>query len=244
MRKFNEKINRFLQKAKLQLSQKKATRNDFINWLTFAVAGMLSDGNLYCFEYAIANLPSDSPIIEIGSFCGLSTNLMSYYLRKHNKKNKLITADKWIFEGAELNEKFLDQTNISYKQYSEFVKKEYINNISFFSKENLPFTIEQFSDDFFTLWNEKKLEKDVLGREVQLGGTISYAYIDGNHTYEFAKRDFQNVDKHLELGGFILFDDSADYSGWDVNRVVQEVKKSGKYEVVLKNPNYLFKKIA
>ncbi len=244
MRNFIDKINWFLQKVKLQLYQKKSTKNDFINWLTFAVAGMLSDGNLYCFEYAISNLPSDNPIIEIGSFCGLSTNLMSYYLRKHNKKNKLITADKWIFEGAELKEEFLDKTNISHKQYSEFVKKEYINNISFFSKENLPFTIEHFSDDFFKLWNEKKMEMDVLGREVQLGGKISYAYIDGNHTYEYAKRDFENVDKYLEIGGFILFDDSADYSGWEVNRVAQEVKKSGKYEVVLKNPNYLFKKVA
>jgi hypothetical protein len=244
MRKIFNKINRIAQKGILQISQKKATRNDFINWLTFACAGMLSDGNLYCFEYAIANLPSESPIIEIGSFCGLSTNLMSYYLRKYNKKNKLITADKWIFEGAESKEKFLDQSNITFKQYSEFVKKEYIKNISFFSKENMPFTIEQFSDDFFKLWNEKKLEKDVLGREIQLGGNISYAYIDGNHTYDYTKRDFENVDKHLELGGFILFDDSADFSGWEVNRVVQEVKKSGKYEVILKNPNYLLKKIA
>lgn len=90
----------------------------------------------------------------------------------------------------------------------------------------------------------KKNEIDVCGREIQLGGKISFAYIDGNYTYEYAKRDFENADKYLENGGFILFDDSGDNSGWEVCKVIEEIKQAGKYQVIINNPNYLIKKIS
>jgi len=240
MKKQLKKIAYFLLGKKRAKAQKKAKPHEFINWLRFANAGMLNNGNIYCIEYAIENLPSDNPIIEIGSFCGLSTNLISFYLRKNGKTNKLITSDKWIFEGA----KDLEGGLITNEGYREFVKEAYIRNISFFSKDRLPFTIEQFSDDFFKLWEANKEVVDVLNRPIQLGGKISFAFIDGNHTYEYAKRDFENVDKYLERGGFILFDDSGDDSEWEVVKVIDEIKRSGKYEVIVNNPNYLIKKIA
>ena len=233
---------RLFLKLKYQFTQRQTEPHDFINWLKFLNTGMLDNGNIYCFEYVIKNLPSNNPIIEIGSFCGLSTNLISFYLRKFNKSNNLITSDRWILADADVPN-FLEESNITRSQYETFVKETYIRNISFFSKDHLPYTIEQFSDDFFKLWSEEKLVTDVIGRKVQLGGKISFAYIDGNHTYEYAKRDFENVDKYLEIGGFILFDDSADYSDWEVCQVIEEIKKGGKYEIIIHNPNYLVKKI-
>lgn len=222
---------------------KYADTPDFITWLRFANAGMLQEGNIYCFEYAIERLPSESPVIEIGSFCGLSTNIISFYLRKHRKPNKLITSDKWIFEGGEDPNKNLGGSNIPHRDYKKFVKETFIRNVSFFSKDHLPYTIEEFSDSFFDLWKAGKEETDVLGRKVQLGGPISFAYIDGNHTYEYAKRDFRNTDKFLEVGGFILFDDSSDLSPFGVGKVIDEIKASSKYQVILKNPNYLVQKV-
>ena len=53
---------------------------------------------------------------------------------------------------------------------------------------------------------------------------------------------FANCDEYLEGGGFLLFDDSSDGSGYEVCRVVQEVLKNGRYELVAKNPNYFFRK--
>jgi hypothetical protein len=93
------------------------------------------------------------------------------------------------------------------------------------------------------MWGHTETVKDVLEREIQLGGKISFAYIDGNHSYEFAKRDFENVDKYLETGGFILFDDSSDDSQWEVRRVIEEIKRNSNYEVIIKNPNYLIRKM-
>ncbi|MFN6946600.1 MAG: class I SAM-dependent methyltransferase [Cytophagaceae bacterium] len=218
--------------------------HQYVGYIKHANAGFLHHGNVYCFDYAIKNLPSDNPIIEIGSFCGLSTNIMSFYLRQHSKINRLITSDKWMFEGVGNQDGFLETSSLKHSEYRQYIKDSYIRNIKFFSSQNLPFTIEEFSDDFFKLWESNTLSKDVLGREVQLGGPISFSYIDGNHTYPFAKRDFINTDKFLEKGGFVLFDDSADSSEWNgVKKLMKEVKASGRYELIIRNPNYLFRKI-
>ena len=57
-----------------------------------------------------------------------------------------------------------------------------------------------------------------------------------------ARRDFENCDKYLEPGGFLLFDDSGDGTTWEVCRVVQEVVRSGRYHLVRHKPNYFFQK--
>jgi len=214
----------------------------YMSWLTFANAGMLKRGNAYCFDYAVRNLPSASPIVEIGSFCGLSTNMITYMKEKHGAKNRFITCDKWLFEGAEGGGMLGDSRTISHADYREFVKDTYIRNVRMFSRYDMPYTIEALSDEFFKAWSANEQRTDVLGREITLGGAISFCYIDGNHSYDFAKRDFENADIHLEPGGFLLFDDSGDESGWEVRRVVQEVMDTGRYDLVAKNPNYFFRK--
>jgi hypothetical protein len=216
-------------------------KDTFVAWLTFANAGMLHAGNVYCFDYAIRNLPSAAPIVEIGSFCGLSTNAINYLKRRSGARNRLFTADKWLFEGAVFGYT-VGQSAITHDEYQAFVKESFRRNVEFFSREDLPYTIEMLSDEFFDAWREKRPVKDVFNRDIELGGAISFCYIDGNHTYDFARRDFEHADEFLEPGGFLLFDDSADGSGWEVCKVVQEVATLGRYEIVMKNPNYLFRK--
>lgn len=218
------------------------TWTPYLSWLTFANAGMLVRGNVGCIEYALGHLPSASPLIEIGSFCGLSTNIIGYFKQRLGIRNTLITCDKWEFEGADSGKLLDNSTPLTHSEYREFVKASYLRNIQTFSRTDLPYTIEAFSDEFFQLWAAGAERQDVLGRSLRLGGPISFAFIDGNHTYEFARRDFENCDRYLEPGGFLLFDDSADGSDWEVCRVVREVAKSGRYELVARNPNYLFRK--
>ena len=216
--------------------------DEYVKWLCFANAGMFHRGNLYCFDYAIRNLPSEAPIVEIGSFCGLSTNLLSYYKQRHGVPNPLITCDKWEFAGAQ-EEGTVGDSSINHSDYRAFVKETYSRNIKMFSRETLPYTVEMLSDGFFEAWRRSANATDILGRSIQLGGPISFCYIDGNHTYEYAKRDFENCDEFLEPGGFVFFDDSSDGAPWDVPKVVATVRKSRRYELVIKNPNYLFRKI-
>jgi hypothetical protein len=221
----------------------KTISDEYINWLTFANAGMLSKGNIYSMRFAIENLPSESPVLEIGSFCGLSTNVMSYLLSAQGKKNRIISCDKWLFEGSE-NGGNLGDSEISHHHYREFVKSTFMRNVEFFSPNNKPYTIERTSDELFAIWEKGEMICDIFGRDISLGGKISFCYIDGNHTYEFAKRDFYHVDQYLELGGFVLFDDSSDMDPFGLTKLMKEVKRNHDYELVMKNPNYLFKKIS
>lgn len=220
-----------------------AAWTDYMNWLNYANAGMICRGNVQCFDHAVQNLPSEAPMIEIGSFCGLSTNVLTHLKDKHGRLNALITCDRWLFEGvADQYKRLADTSSITHAEYRMFVKDAYMRNVRFFSRSNLPFTVELLSDEFFACWEHGDTRKDVLGREIRLGGPISFAYIDGNHEYEYARRDFLNCDRYLERGGYILFDDSADGSGFGVCRVVDEVIATDRYELLTKKGNYFFRK--
>jgi hypothetical protein len=218
----------------------KKVEDEYLNWLRFANAGMLDPGNVYAMKHVIKNLPTRDPIIEIGSFCGLSTNVLSYFLRKEKRENIFFCSDKWIFEGSE-NTTFLGLSDISSRDYKSFVKDTFIRNIYFFSP-NRPHPIELFSDEFFEKWANKSEVIDVFNQSIKLGGYISFCYIDGNHTYDFAKRDFENVNQYLVPGGFILFDDSSDSNPFGLTKLMKEIKHRSDYSLVMKNPNYLFQK--
>ena len=227
----------------LQYLTTKSIQDEYIDWLSFANAGMLHKGNVFCMDYAIKYLPSNNPVLEIGSFCGLSTNVITYLLSKHSKKNQVFSSDKWIFEGAE-NGGNLGFSNISHHDYRAYVKASFKRNVEFFSAQNKPYTIECFSDAFFELWQKGEKVKDVFDREIKMGGNFSFCYIDGNHTYDFARRDFENVNKYLDVGGFVLFDDSSDNNAFGLTKLMQEIINNKDYKLVLKNPNYLFVKLA
>ena len=218
----------------------KKVEDEYLNWLRFANAGMLDPGNVYAMKHVIKNLPTRDPIIEIGSFCGLSTNVLSYFLREEKRENIFFCSDKWIFEGSE-NTTFLGLSDISSRDYKSFVKNTFIRNINFFSP-NRPHPIELFSDEFFEKWENKSEVIDVFNQSIKLGGYISFCYIDGNHTYDFAKRDFENVNQYLVPGGFILFDDSSDSNPFGLTKLMKEIKQRSDYSLVMKNPNYLFQK--
>lgn len=217
--------------------------DEFIEWLNHITPGIHSPGNTYLMDYAVQHLPDDSPVIEIGSFCGLSTNIISYLLRKHNKTNVFYTCDKWEFEN-ETKGGIIGNSGFTQREYELFARETFLRNVNKFSGKNLPFTVELFADEFFQRWGNRTIVEDVFERTIQLGGPISFCFIDGNHKYPFVKSDFDNCDKYLVPGGFILFDDSADSWGIaGVQEVVREISKSKKYKTVFKNPNYLIQKL-
>ncbi len=203
---------------------------------------MLHEGNNYLLDYGIKNAPNHGAILEIGSFCGQSTSIICYLIRKNKKTNTFFSCDKWDFEEKEYsNYSYL--LDIPYDNYRKFVKDSFIRNLNFLGGLQQPYAIELFSDEFFELWNKQIKTTDIFSRECQLGGSISFAFIDGNHTYEFVKRDFENINRNLLQNGFILFDDSADHWNFGSSTFMKEMKNNKDYIIVFKNPNYLFKKI-
>ena len=212
-----------------------------LDWLMPAVGGWLQRGNLYCFDYALRRLPPGTAILEIGSFTGLSTTILLTYRARIGASNPLFTCDRWNLADAG-SQGLGPQGLVPATDYDAFIKDSFIRNVRFFGRGELPSTIELWSDDFFAAWRAGRELVDVFGRPARLGGPLGFVFIDGNHRYDFARRDFDNTDEFLAPGGFVLLDDSADAFGLDPARLAREIARRPDYELIIKNPNYLFRK--
>jgi len=209
--------------------------------MEFANAGMLVRGQRVLFDLAVSSLPSDDPVVELGAFCGLSTNVLGYFLERHLRPNRLISVDPWIFEGEEADT--LEGSDIGFGEYRELVKSEYIRNVRFWSRNRLPQAVQLSSDDFFAAWGERRRVPGLLGGEVNLGGPISMVFIDGDHTYEQARRDLDNAERWLAPGGYALLDDSDEFGTFPhLYALVEEVVAEKRFELVAVNPHHLLRK--
>lgn len=210
--------------------------------------GMLHEGNVYLMDLAIRQLPASGCVLEIGSYGGLSANLMLHLMRKWRKGNPFFSCDAWVYEGYHDTESsksaFIDgRADVMRTDYMAHIKASFVQVTRLLSADRLPYSIHARSDDFFQKWEQGAVVEDVFGRHVKLGGPISFAYVDGDHSYEAAKRDFENTDKYLTPKGIILMDDSGRKSAWGSARLVQEIRASRRYAVIGENPNFLLQKL-
>jgi hypothetical protein len=225
-----------------QSSLKEIQADEYLAWLCQVLGGFLSpgDGNIAGLSYAIKNMPENGAVIEIGSFLGLSTNIIAYLTMKHGRKNQFFSCDPWVFEEtAKPVGGYFDASSIEFREY---VKNVFRLSLEIFSRDRMPHAIESTSEQFRRDWDSVSAVNDIFGRVALLGGPISFAYIDGAHTYEAAKHDFLGIDRHLLPGGFMLFDDSSDGSSFECKKVVADVISNPMYELAFTTPNYLFRK--
>ncbi|WP_435354588.1 class I SAM-dependent methyltransferase [Emticicia sp. SJ17W-69] len=224
-------------------------KDDFIKRLPSSLIGegMLHEGNIFLFDLALRNMPSEGAVIEIGCYGGLSTNLICYFLRKYSLQNPFFGTDLWIYEGYHdeigLETDWMDGRNdILRTDFMRHIKNSFINSTLLLSKDNLPNTCHLSSFDFFEKWLNNETIEDVFGRDAALGGSISFAYVDGNHAFEFVKKEFEYIDQFLIPKGFILFDDSRVDSKFGSAKFMKEMLQNVDYKLVMKNPNFLFQK--
>ncbi|MBX7241979.1 MAG: class I SAM-dependent methyltransferase [Bacteroidia bacterium] len=230
---------------------KNSESDDFIKRIRSLVIGegMLKEGNIRLMNFAVKNMPAEGSVVEIGSYGGLSTNLIIYLMRKHKKSNSFFTCDAWVYEGfndhlQEISDVHIDgRTDILRTDYSVYLKNAFINSTTFLSPQNLPYSFHMFSDLFFDNWHNCRSESDIFGRKVELGGNICFAYIDGGHSYEVAWKDFNNIAIHIVKGGFILLDDSADGENFGSAHMMTNIKKDKRFKVIAKSPTYLIQKV-
>ena len=229
---------------------KKIAADSFISRLRCSVIGegMLHEGNIYLMDFAIQHMPEKGIVFEIGCYGGLSTNLLSHLLKKHNKKNHLYGCDAWIYEGFTdskgTTQSHIDgREDINRKDYMNYIKEAFIKSTQLLHPNNLPYTCHLRSDDFFKNWNSNNDFIDVFGRSFKMVEKIAFAYIDGDHSYEQTKKDFENIDAKLLKNGFILLDDSAKKMTFGSARFVNDILRRSDYKLIEVNPNYLFKKI-
>jgi hypothetical protein len=216
-------------------------KHPFLKALRYVVPGWLHPGNIELFDYCFANLPSDAPVIEIGSFAGLSLNTIIHLLKRQGRSNPVFSVDDWNWKNY--TNDYPDDSPVSQEEFTRAVIETFRRSVSLFSRGNLPYHIVSNSDRFFAEWAAGNSNTDFFSREIVLGGPISFAYIDGDHSYEQSLKDFQNVDRHLEVGGFVVFDDSNE--SWPGSwRTAREAAERNDYRLVDKRPNYCIQKIA
>jgi Methyltransferase domain len=225
-------------------------RDDFLARLPSAVVGatMLHEGNPYLFDWAIRNMPAQGAVLEIGSYGGLSTNLLIHYLRKYAKNNPFFTCDAWVYEGySDAQEgavEWMDgRTDVSRTDFMAHIKASFIQSTRLLSAERLPYTVHARSEDFLMQWRENKSVTDVFGRTVQLGGDLAFAYIDGDHSYATAAMEFRYIDACLLPGGLLLLDDSGRGMPFGSVRLADEILGRNDYRLVARNPNVLLQKV-
>lgn len=240
-------ILRFINKL---LNKSNYKEDDYIKRLRSLVIGegMLCNGNIKLMDYAIQNMPSNGCVLEIGSYGGLSTNVLLYLINKHQKNNMLFNCDAWIYEGyydyKGIIDKNIDGRNdVTREEYSLYMKQSFINSVKFLNKNKLPYSFNMYSNEFFEKWDNHETIVDIFGNSVTLGNSISFAYIDGGHSYEVAWQDFVDVSKHLLIGGYILLDDSADTMNFGSSKMMSGIKKNNAFKVIDKAPNYLIQRI-
>ena len=141
------------------------------------------------------NLSSkDLYVLEIGIHKGD----FSKQLAQHLQPKKLILVDPWIAYDDEIySNSWYGNSSISNQviqdQYFFEIKKYFENQIELDTVE----VHRKTSDNFFT---QNKLKFDLI-------------YIDGNHLFDFVKRDISNSLNFINHDGIIVLDD-YDVAGW------------------------------
>jgi len=159
----------------------------------------------------------DSSILEIGIHRGdFSRELFDNFNPK-----KLVLVDPWIaFDDPEYNNSFYGNKSKDGQSIQDQYYQEVINK---FNNETQKYEIEiirDTSDNFFKVNNTK----------------FDLIYIDGNHLYDFVKKDILNSLKFLKKNGLIVLDDYR-LSGWWKDGVTKAVD----YHIKNKKVNFLAK---
>ncbi len=153
------------------------------------------------------------PIVEIGSFKGISSIYITKGIKHSKQNNVLYCIDP--FDGGDSPEFDLNNSN----KIMEFFPKVgstfeiFKNNISKAKVEDYIKILKGRSQDVITNFKEE----------------ISLLFIDGSHEYENVKLDFDLWNELIVKKGFLIFHDYSDEFQGVIN-VVEEVKKDPRFK--------------
>jgi hypothetical protein len=215
--------------------------DEFVDHLRHVIGGWLLEGNLAAFDYCVKHMPAGGAVVELGSFLGLSTTILDYTIHRFRRGTPLVACDPFRFAGGDRPKAGYFSTGT--EEYRQWVIDSLRRALTLYCRGHAPHVVEASSSELCAWWAEHRQVVDILGAKVQLGGAVSFAYVDGDHSYEGVRSDFNGVDRFLLPGGFILLDDSADTSSYEgIRQFVREARHNSRYEAVMKAPNYCFRK--
>lgn len=168
----------------------------------------LPKGQLYIPDERCLFNTARGRVAEIGCLCGRSAVLMSYNAKSVSTFDIFENYD--LIEDDKQREHYKDLVSIFPHSY-EIVKK---NLLKYPSIEVIEGTSEK------------------LPIYASLIGYFDFIFIDGDHSYNGAKKDFENALKALAPDGIIAFHDSNVHEeGMGVWKLMDELKKDARYNL-------------
>jgi len=177
-------------------------------------------------DFVLESLPKNS----IGAEIGVDQGDFSKRIIKIVKPKKLHLIDPWEYQEEKIYKNSLyggkggnNQIEIEKKFQNVLIKfrKQIKNDIVTIHRGFSEKVLESFEDDYF-----------------------DWAYIDGNHLYDFVKKDLELSNLKVKKGGIIALDDYGIEGWWKggVQKAVDELVTSGLFQVVkIKNNQCILK---
>ena len=175
------------------------------------IEGWLSEPEGFLLYVYGRNCDPNYEIVEIGSFKGKSTCWLGAAVRDTNRARKVIAID-W------------------HKGSKEFTAGTRYSSGGMFSGDtfgDFKKTMERYEmEDYVEAWVMKSQE--AITKWMPEAKPIGLLFIDGEHTYESARRDFEQWSPFVIEGGTIMMHDI----NWEGPKAVWEefVINSGKYK--------------
>ena len=168
--------------------------------------------------FLLQTMPKNSICVEIG----VNRGNFSKLILKIVKPKKLYLIDSWThFSGVKQNEA---KMNENYNKTLKRVKNEIESGQVILKKESSLDVLSKFEDNFF-----------------------DWIYVDGDHRYEFVKKDLELCYSKIKKNGFIAGDDYNHQWGpkkIQVAKAVDEFINKDIVEVIqLKNEQFILKKL-
>ena len=168
-------------------------RKGFLGQRTYKnLEGWLSEPEGFLL-YLYSFMNNMGEIVEIGSFKGKSTCYLASGIKDSNKKTKVNAVDP--HKGSpefKLGEKYMGAGIWNGDSFKDFIKNLEDNKLKEYVKP-----IVKTSDEAVKTWKNK----------------IGLLFIDGDHAYESARKDFINWTKFIPIGGTVMLHDTVTWRG-------------------------------
>jgi hypothetical protein len=179
-------------------------------------------------NFLLEAMLKEAIVAEIGVYKGnFSKKILAM-----TKPVKLHLIDPWKFEYADVFKRSL---------YGGWFGKDQQKMDKIFN-----YVMKKFREEIFktqVIIHRASSEAAVMGFE---NNYFDWIYIDGNHLYEFAKKDLEYYYPKVKVGGFITGDDYVKGGWWQggVKKAVDEFVNKGSIKLVqIKRQQYILQKL-
>jgi len=165
------------------------------------VPGFLVENEARLLGTLVACLPRTGAIVEIGSFKGRSTVMLAKVSQRYSL-GSIVAIDPHNFNSVELKEHRTSSDASSFEEFAENLEAAGVSGIVDIRRALSTAVIPEWNSPIRLLW------------------------IDGDHTYQGAKADFDGFVPHLVPHGVVAFHDALhDFPG-PIRVFVEEVLRS------------------